>query len=37
MISKLLILHARQLKRKNENLKEAALHLKRMKKINKKI
>ena len=37
MTSKLLTLRARQLKRKDKNLKEAALHLKRMKKINKKI
>ena len=37
MTLKLLTLCARQLKRKDENLKEAALHLRRMKEIDKKI
>ena len=37
MILKLLILYARQLKRKDENLKEITLHLRRMREINKKI
>ena len=37
MTSKLLTLRARQLKRKNKNLKEITLHLKRIRKINKEI
>ena len=37
MTSKLLILRARQLKRKDKNLKEVILHLRRMRETDKKI